>query len=36
MSREQVRLQCFGHGIIDVDTEELIEIGNGEIVTVAV
>jgi len=33
MSQHQECLQHFGHGIIDVDTSELIKIANGELVT---
>ena len=36
MSQVKIDLRCFGHGIVDVDTEELIEIGRGEVVTTTV
>ena len=36
MSQGQISLQCFGHGIMDVDIEELIVIGDGEIVTTTI
>ena len=33
MSHQQKILLHFGHGILDVDTEELISIAKGELLT---
>jgi|GEM_PF-5711056 len=33
MSQVRINLQCFGHGILDLDTEELVVVGSGELVT---
>lgn len=36
MNQKQRSLQHFGHGIVDIDTEKLIEIGSGELVTTTI
>jgi len=36
MNQAQASLQCFGHGIVDVDTEEIVVIENGEVVTATI
>lgn len=33
MNHKQKSLQHFGHGIVDIDTKELINIASGELVT---